>query len=162
LALLYLVGTAVAGQNLGTKIITACAILAIFPAVYLWKLITTPAKLDAEATIETNALKQELDGRQSKREIRLALGNLMDEGQSLMRAIQNSSMRGMPVEYQSWCEKAEAYLRGLDESLVPRFRDESGFPADFPSGMFVANAAHYLGVKARVGRLNQFIEQYLG
>jgi hypothetical protein len=85
----------------------------------------------------------------------------MDEGQKLMQAIQNSSMHGT-AEYRGWCEKAESYLRGLDESLVPRFRDESGFPADIPPGMFVANAPHYQGVRSRVGRLNQFTQQYLG
>jgi hypothetical protein len=62
-------------------------------------------------------------------------------------------MVGKPLEYMRWCEKVEAYLRELDEDLVSRFRDRSGFPNDIPCEMFVANASQYLGVKARVGRL---------
>jgi hypothetical protein len=159
-ALWCFVGIAVAGQSFETRIFTACAILAIFPAVYLWKLITTPARLDAEATKERDALRQELDGRHKK--IPLALGKLMDEGQILMEAIERSSMVGRPLEYMSWCKTVEAYLRELDEDLVLRFRDRSDFPSDIPSEMFVSNAAQYLDVKGRVGRLNQFIEEHSG
>jgi hypothetical protein len=159
-ALWCLVDIAVAGQSVETRIITAFAILTIFPAVYLWKLIETPARLDAETTKERDALRHELDGRHKK--IPLALGKLMDEGQTLMEAIERSSMVGKPLEYMSWCEKVEAYLQGLDEDLVSRFRDRSGLPHDIPSEMFVSNAAQYLDVKGRVGRLNQFIEEYAG
>jgi hypothetical protein len=157
-ALWCLTCIAVAGPSLETKMVTACAILIMFPAVYLWKLITTPARLDAEARKERDALRQELDGRH--KEIPLALGKLMDEGETLAVAIERSSMFGKPLEYMNWCEKVEAYLRELDDDLVSRFRVGSGFPGDIPSEMFVANASQYLGVKGRVGRLNQFIEEY--
>src|SRR5271154_4312102 len=72
-------------------------------------------------------------------EVAIFRGALMYEGQNLMQAIRNSSLQGMPAEYDAWCKKAEAYLRDLDESLVPRFRDESSFPADTPPGMFATN-----------------------
>src|ERR1700691_2808437 len=108
-ALWYLMSTAFAGQSLMTKIVVACAILAIVPAVYLCKLITTPAKLDAETRKERDELRQALDAPHE--DIRLALGTLMDEGQTLMEAIERSSMAGKPLEYMSWCEKVEAYLR---------------------------------------------------
>ena len=157
-ALWCLTCIAVAGPSLETKMVTACAILIMFPAVYLWKLITTPARLDAETRKERDALRQELDGRH--KDIPLALGKLMNEGETLAVAIERSSMFGKPLEYMNWCEKVEAYLRELDDELVSRFRVGSGFPGDIPSEMFVANASQYLGVKSRVGRLNQFIKEY--
>ena len=157
-ALLCLTCIAVAGPSLETKMVTACTILIMFPAVYLWKLIATPARLDAEARKERDALRLELDGRH--KEIPLALGKLMDEGETLAVAIERSSMFGKPLEYMNWCKKVEAYLRELDDDLVSQFRVGSGFPGDIPSEMFAANASQYLGVKGRVGWLNQFIEEY--
>ena len=153
-ALWYLVCTAVAKQSFVTTIVMACAILVIFPAVYLWKLITTPAKMDAEARKERDALRQELDGPHE--EIRLVLGKLMAEGRTLMEAIERSSIAGKPLECMRWCEKVEAYLRELDEVLISRFRDGSSLTNDIPSGMFVANVPQYLRIKARVGQLARF------
>jgi hypothetical protein len=83
----------------------------------------------------------------------------MDEGQTLMEAIERSSIAGKPLECMRWCEKVEAYLRELDEVLISRFRDGSSLTNDIPSGMFVANAPQYLRIKARVGRLDRFIEE---
>ena len=129
----------------------------LFPAVYLWKLITTPAKMDAEARKERDALRQELDGPHE--EIRLVLGKLMAEGRTLMEAIERSSIAGKPLECMRWCEKVEAYLRELDEVLISRFRDGSSLTNDIPSGMFVANVPQYLRIKARVGQLARFTEE---
>ena len=112
----------------------------------------------ADATMP--GLKAELDERAKRQNIRVALGNFLEEGRGLMVRCGNVSEPPPEQEAQSWADNVEAYFhKEMDDSYIARFRDGSGLPLTVNSISSVPHRNLWGGIWIRTSRLQEFIKE---
>jgi hypothetical protein len=63
------------------RAIGAAAILALFPIIYIWKLVSVPSKMEAESRNTIEELTLKLDDRERRAAKQRALGKFIESGQ---------------------------------------------------------------------------------
>jgi hypothetical protein len=101
---------------------------------------------------------KQLDDRESRRRIRTELATLMSDGQTLVDRY-DKAQRPTEQEVLQWADSVERYLRAnLDESFVPRFRDQSVDDGLYRVGP-AAESKRWTFLRWRVANLGKFIEE---
>ncbi len=112
----------------------------------------------AEATIP--GLKTELDEREKRHKVRVALGAFLEEGRTLMVQCANESVPPPEQEADAWARKVEAFFHTeMDDSYIARFRDGSGLPLTATSIQSAPHSRLWSGIWVRTSRLQEFIKE---
>lgn len=91
---------------------------------------------------------------------RQRLGEFLHEGQALLRQCSNEQEPAPQQEADSWARRVEAYLeKHLGGDYIASFRDGAGLPMGVTAIMSVAHRNLEGGIKIRLARLQQFLEE---
>jgi hypothetical protein len=106
------------------RIASTTIILAIFPAVYLWKFVLAPATMDEEKQRLISDLNHRLDDRETRERIRRALWHLRQEGVQLRNeGLTTTTINSWTQKFNDWhtkvLEQAAACSIDLRHSLDP-------------------------------------------
>jgi len=92
------------------------------------------------------------------------LGEFIGEGEKWMAIV--SSQPGSPVpenEINDWANRTESFLKKLGNSYVIRFRSTAGLNTSLSlTGADKTHNAYWLGLRARITRLNAFASEFAG
>lgn len=112
-----------------------------------------------EVTDRLHAIKDSVDQKQKKLNIRLGVSALLEEGRLLMIRCGDESQPPPEEEANQWATKAELYLQqNLDDSFVGRFRSSADLPMTANSIQSVPHRNLWAGIRSRNAKLEQFIK----
>jgi hypothetical protein len=115
-------------------------------------------KAEREARIKA---KEAVNNRENRKNIKVTLGRLIPEAESLMARCRDTTIIPPHDEANTWAQQVEAFLlNNLDESYIPRFRSGSNVMPFLPAGMSSLDHSNlYRGLQIRTARLNEFIKE---
>ncbi len=100
-----------------------------------------------------------LDAR-TRSKTRTQLGLFLIEGQQLHNRCHDEKMPPPIEETQDWLERAHAYLADhLGDDYVATFHNAAGLPAGFTTIMSMEHSDVANGIKFRLARLQQFLDE---
>jgi hypothetical protein len=146
--------------NLILRIVSTTAVLALFPVVYWYKMVSVPAKLAAEANETIGELTLKLDDREQRREIQTALGRFIEEGQEILVACGRVGRDPPSAEIENWDKDVQQFIRdNMTPIYFSRFRNWADIPKEESGIKSEPHDALWQSMRARLARLHQYAEK---
>ena len=150
---LAVVGYIVQNEVAKFALFATALLCAIFASYWVWK-VEREARIKAE---------NEINIRRNRKNIRVALGGFLTEGQALMSRCDDVTTPPPNEDADSWGQKVEVFLLdNFDESYVARFRDGTGVPLAARVSREQPSLPHvnlWSALRIRVFRLQEFIKE---
>ena len=142
------------------RVFGTVAILALFPLVYIWKLVSVPSKMDAELRDAIRELNLRLDDREQRAEKQRALEKFIERGQEILVACEFIGRSPPDEQATAWEKEVQAFLRDrMGPVYFSRFRNWADIPKEESGIKSEPHAQLWQGMRARLARLHQYIEK---
>ena len=159
--LVYFDKIQIAIDNFYSYVAFVIVFLALVVSFFIINCFRAAPQLYSDQQRKIDSFTEQLSNKQNKLYIRDKLSEFMIEGKKLMNLCDDETKPPPNDEVTLWEDNIIKFLReNLENSFIARFRNPAGIPMETSSISSIQHRELWNGIRFRLARLDQFIEEY--